>query len=603
MTPDVWYEARRSACAARRDAEDLRSLRVSRLRLVAFLGGVAMAVWAGEGGGWPAAAVAAALFVVYGVLVGVHSRVDHARDQAQAARDVNVRGIARLGRDWDALPQIPPPPEVDLDRHPFARDIDLFGRASLAQWLGRTATPAGAARLADWLLAPADAPTIAQRQTAIRDLAARALWRETLAAEGALAPASSDAIERFLVWAESSQSSIPATRLSIVWGTTILIWVLIVAQYTGLVAGPWWVYPMMAGLIAWYAAGKKIQAALNRIGVGQAALERYVGMLQLACDEPWEAPLLRGLHQRLAGGPGAAPDRFRQLGRIVGWSELRVTSALLHTPIQAVTLWDFHVLLALERWRAACGVAVRGWIDALAELDALAVLSAVHHDCPAWAVPAFDDASRVLTAQALAHPLIPDVQRVANDVTLGPPGTLLLITGSNMSGKSTLLRAIGINIVLAQAGAPVCAAGLTLPPCDLRASIRIQDSLELGVSYFMAALDRLKRIVDAAERREPDRVVLYLLDEVLQGTNSVERSLAVRAIARHLLRAGAIGAMTTHDLSLAQEEPLASAAHLAHFTEQVLPDGRMTFDYRLRDGIATSRNAIRLMQLMGIDAD
>jgi DNA mismatch repair ATPase MutS len=170
-----------------------------------------------------------------------------------------------------------------------------------------------------------------------------------------------------------------------------------------------------------------------------------------------------------------------------------------------------------------------------------------------------------------------------------------------MSGKSTLLRSIGLNAVLAQAGAPVCAASFRMPPADLRTSIHIQDSLELGLSYFMAALARLKQIIDAAHRDAGSpRVLLYLLDELLQGTNSVERGLAVRAVAAHLLDAGAIGAMTTHDLALADEEPLKSHAALVHFTEQVHDDGTMTFDYRLRPGLATSTNALRLMQAIGI---
>jgi DNA mismatch repair ATPase MutS len=202
---------------------------------------------------------------------------------------------------------------------------------------------------------------------------------------------------------------------------------------------------------------------------------------------------------------------------------------------------------------------------------------------------------------ALGHPLLPDDRRIANDVELGPPGSVLLITGSNMSGKSTLLRAVGLNIVLAQAGAPVCASSLRLPLCDLQASLRVQDSLELGLSYFMAALARLKGVVDAAEHERGDRVLLYLLDEVLQGTNSVERSVAVRGVVRHLLDAGAIGGITTHDLSIASQPPLDRAARLVHFTEIVDARGTMAFDYRLRPGLATSRNALRLMQMIGIN--
>jgi DNA mismatch repair ATPase MutS len=233
----------------------------------------------------------------------------------------------------------------------------------------------------------------------------------------------------------------------------------------------------------------------------------------------------------------------------------------------------------------------------------------VRADQPGWTTPRVEPSSGMLKAAALGHPLIPDDRRKVNDVEVGPAGTILLITGSNMSGKSTLLRAIGLNAVLAQAGAPACAAAFEMPPADLHSSIRVQDSLELGLSYFMAALARLKQIVDAALRPgsghldqdpTPARVLLYLLDEVLQGTNSVERGIAVRAVVRHLLDARAIGVMTTHDLALADEEPLKSAARLAHFTEQVHADGSMTFDYRLRPGLATSTNALRLMQLIGI---
>jgi len=237
----------------------------------------------------------------------------------------------------------------------------------------------------------------------------------------------------------------------------------------------------------------------------------------------------------------------------------------------------------------------------MGSVDALATLAMIRADEPGWTSPRVDPAIDTLQAAALGHPLLPGDRRVENDVEVGPQGTILLITGSNMSGKSTLLRAIGLNTVLAQAGAPVCASALDMPPVDLQTSIRVQDSLELGLSYFMAALARLKQIVDAAEHgAAPGRTLLYLLDEVLQGTNSVERGIAVRAVVRHLLDARAIGVMTTHDLALADEEPLKSAARLAHFTEQVHPGGTMTFDYRLRPGLATSTNALRLMQLMGI---
>jgi DNA mismatch repair ATPase MutS len=291
---------------------------------------------------------------------------------------------------------------------------------------------------------------------------------------------------------------------------------------------------------------------------------------------------------------------MRRLDRILGCASLRSGAPILHAVIQSTTLWDFWVLFALERWRRDAGAHVRDWLDALADIDALSVLAGLRHDNPGWALPDIVD-EPLFAAEALGHPLLPSAHRVPNDVVVGPPGSILLVTGSNMSGKSTLLRAIGLSAVLAHAGSCVCAARLRMPVVNLQTSIRVQDSLALGLSYFMAALARLKAVVDAAERHDDRRVLLYLLDEILQGTNSAERSIAVRAVARHLLDAGAIGAMTTHDLTLAEQDPLKSHARLVHFTETVDSAGAMAFDYRLRPGLATSRNALRLMQLIGIE--
>jgi DNA mismatch repair ATPase MutS len=233
--------------------------------------------------------------------------------------------------------------------------------------------------------------------------------------------------------------------------------------------------------------------------------------------------------------------------------------------------------------------------------------------------PDVDPSARLLLTRSMGHPLLPPAERVDNDVEVGPSGTFLLVTGSNMSGKSTLLRAIGVNLVLAGAGAPVCAASFRTPPLTLWTSMRVQDSLERGVSYFMAELQRLKQVVDAARaaadpwavdgrdgnRREAGgRRFFYLLDEILQGTNTAERQIAARRIVSYLVESGAIGAVSTHDLTLAEAPALAAHARMVHFTESIVAgdDGpMMTFDYKLRPGIATSTNALRLMQIVGLD--
>jgi DNA mismatch repair ATPase MutS len=216
------------------------------------------------------------------------------------------------------------------------------------------------------------------------------------------------------------------------------------------------------------------------------------------------------------------------------------------------------------------------------------------------------EGKQTFVAQSLGHPLIPDDRRVANNVTIGSPGTFLVVTGSNMSGKSTLLRAIGTNVVLAQAGAPVCALELSMPPILLATSMRIHDSLADGVSYYMAELRRLKQIVDTARDQQNDsaRILLYLLDELLQGTNTAERQIAVRRVLTHLISKGAIGAVSTHDLQLATEPPLFEASNPVHFRETIHNESdrqEMTFDYILREGPATTSNALKLLEIVGLN--
>jgi DNA mismatch repair ATPase MutS len=290
---------------------------------------------------------------------------------------------------------------------------------------------------------------------------------------------------------------------------------------------------------------------------------------------------------------------------------------VLFFPVEVVTLWNIHLLWLLERWQRDAGAYVRGWLVALGEMEALIALGTLHFDHPAWTFPelekapeamAGDTGSLCVEGQDVAHPLLPPDRAVGNDVLVGPPGTFLLVTGSNMSGKSTLLRAIGVNCILAQMGAPVCAAQLRLPPLTVASSMRVQDSLAQGVSFFMAELQGLKAVVELAEARRADRrageiPVLYLLDEILQGTNTAERQIAARHIIQRLLNTGAIGAVSTHDLTLAAAPELAAAATAVHFTESFTrgPEGpAMRFDYKLRPGIATSTNALKLMEIVGL---
>jgi DNA mismatch repair ATPase MutS len=288
---------------------------------------------------------------------------------------------------------------------------------------------------------------------------------------------------------------------------------------------------------------------------------------------------------------------MRRLRSWVSAAELR-QQPLLHIPVTIFTLWDLHVLRGLERWNREVGVHVHDWLQALGEVESLCALASLAHGDPAVTFPEIAEPGAPFVAEQLAHPLLPPDARVANDVRLNGPAHALIVTGSNMAGKSTLLRAVGLNVALAFAGGPVCASRVRLPPARLRASMRIDDSLQEGASYFHAELTKLRTVIDHAEAQPP---VLFLLDELLRGTNAHARQVGGRAVVLHLLARGASGIVATHDVglaALAKERPEQVAN--AHFTDVVV-GGEMRFDYRLRPGVVRTSNALRLLAMAGID--
>jgi hypothetical protein len=297
-----------------------------------------------------------------------------------------------------------------------------------------------------------------------------------------------------------------------------------------------------------------------------------------------------------------------QLERLAGFARLARLPAVW-LPVQVITLWDFHVFQAIEKWRGRYGPRMPGWVRVLGEFEAMLSLAALAHDNPTWCFPRISENSpEMLRAEGLAHPLQRDAERVGNDVRLGPRETVLFVTGSNMAGKSTLLRSIGANVVLGQAGGPACATALEMSPVVLGTVFRVQDSLERGVSLYMSELVRLKAVVEQARalKDKNGAVFLFLLDEILHGTNTAERHVAARSVILELLGQGACGAVSTHDLGLPNESRLAAVARNVHFSDQLGSEQgtpQLCFDYRLRPGIAQSTNALRLLEIIGLKPD
>jgi hypothetical protein len=527
---------------------------------------------------------------------------------------VQEEGLARLTRDWDALPlrQPPPPPagqpaaDVSLA---YAADLDLQGRASLLHLLGTANTPGGQVTLRRWLLAPAPCAVVRDRQQAVAELAPDVDLRDELAVHGRRIAELQPTYLSFLAWAEGAPWLTP--RPMLVW----LSWLLplltigcLCAEIAQITAYPLWA---VFAAISWLLAagfGRQVDGVIDQVSERQSAFRPYAELFALLSARRFEAPLLRGIQDELAAGDLRAAQQMRALARIMTLADLRLS--ILEPFLQIGLLWNFHVLRQLERWQHAAGHEVRAWMETLSEMESLAALATLAYDHPGWGRPEILAAPAgphepVLVATALGHPLLPPDACVGNDVSLGPPGTFLLVTGSNMSGKSTLLRAIGTNVVLAQAGAPVCASTFRLRPAALATSIRVQDSLEYGVSYFMAELARLKLVVDETDAvaQAGERTPLFLLDEILRGTNTSERQFAAAHTLAYLLAHGATGVVSTHDLALSEAPEVASSAILAHFTDSFIrgPEGlSMQFDYVLRPGLATATNALHLMEMAGL---
>jgi hypothetical protein len=620
-TPQARYRERSARFAAERDRLAARSRLLSHARTAAFILVIALGLYVERSPG--PASMGAALLGLAGfvALVVWHRRVRRREVWYDELVKVNEEGLCRLARDWRRLP-VRTLPDAQLAGHAYADDLDLFGRASLTQILGPVGTALGAATLDGWLLARAEPAVIAARQVAVRELAGRHELREELAIRGRRARGVRQTdVARFLDWAESPPwlVSRPALRL-LGYALPAATWLLIALHATGVIGSALWLLPLLAAFVVYLVHGARLRRTFDAAFGREGMFSEYPELLAVAAAARFDAPALRQLSARLQQTGAAADQQLARLRRLMHLADLRFS--LAHVPVFLVTMWDVHVLAALERWQRAAGPSVRDWLTAVGELEALCALATLAHDQPAWAFAEIvppgdgDPDTAVLDADALGHPLLGDDVRVTNDVRVGPPGTFMFVTGSNMSGKSTLLRALGTNVVLAQAGAPCCARRLRIPPLEVHTSIRVQDSLARGVSYFMAELQRLKQIVDAAQQVRDDRsaTLLFLLDEILHGTNTAERRIAARRVIRHLVDSGAIGAVTTHDLELAEEPALAPRAQLVHFEESFEDDvdadapgttigGTLSFDYRLRDGLATSTNALQLMRLVGLPGD
>jgi MutS domain V len=573
---------------------DRRMARVANGRAATFLGA---AVFTGLAiferlptAAWLGAALCALAYVILAVH---HARLLARERQAREEAAWHSRALARLDGSWLTLPSRG---ERFVDAHHlYTSDLDVFGAGSLFQWLDETSTGAGEERLASWLRGPASTQEVQGRQEAARELAGMPEVRRDLAVAGRLAAAGRPSPRAFLGWAEA-----PPRLSAIAWARPVA-WALPAFTLATAMLATWGLAPRLLPWLGVMAQLGVVALTRRELGEAWASLtvaeaggatlgEAFARLERVRFGSPLLCQLAAGLSPK--GAPVSA--RMRRFGRLLGLAEARRNQ--LHPVVQLLTLWDVHVFLRLEDWRLQNGALVGPWLEALAEVEALGCFGNVAADHPDFHFPEVQDSKAHVSAHALWHPLLRDA--VSNDVELPGPGFLLLVTGSNMSGKSTLLRALGVNAVLALAGAPVAAERLSLGDLHVLTSMRVQDSLSAGVSFFHAEVLRLKAVLEAAAAAPGQSLVL--LDEILLGTNSGERRVASREVLRLLLEARALGCVTTHDLALARlEAEYPGSIRPVHFQDHV-EDGQMRFDYQLREGVVRTTNALRLMQQAGI---
>ncbi|MGB6598468.1 MAG: hypothetical protein WA829_14920 [Candidatus Acidiferrum sp.] len=539
---------------------------------------------------WLIAPVAA-----YALLGILHGRVLRAKARAGTAADFYRKGIARIEDRWAGSGQTG---ERFRDaNHVYADDLDLFGRGCLFELLSTARLPMGENRLANWLSEGSQAETIVERQKLIQELREKLDLREDLAMTGEELRARLNP-ESMIAWAEA-KSILPRG------GWRVLMALLAIGAAAGIVyyferATLWPLLSVLAveGAILWRLF-RKAHAVMGGVDCNAEGLVLFSEILERLEREPFVAPRLREFAAELKQGNEPASRAVRRFARIVNWID--ASDSLIARIAELPFLYSVQVAMAAEAWRLRWGAKMRRWADLTGEMEALLSLAAYSYEHPADPFPEFistEDGIGFFDGAELGHPLIAAEKCVRNSVRLDAKTRVLLVSGSNMSGKSTLLRVVGINTVLAMAGAPIRGAQLRLTPLRIGTRLRSTDSLQEGRSSFYTEILHIRKVFDSAKEAVP---LLFLFDELLEGTNSKDRRIGAEGLIQALLKRHAIGIVTTHDLALTEiAAAVGNVLRNMHFEDQVA-DGKMRFDYTLREGVVEKSNALELMRLIGLD--
>jgi len=597
------FQLRQAQFAGAEQARQRRFNQLAVARVALFLAGIFAIYFLferfGTGSLWasPILPVGVALVAAYLWLLGVHQRVRRQRDEARLLRAINADEAERLAGRFTR-------PETGLGfdepLHPYTADLDVFGSRSLFRLLNRTRTHAGASTLAAWLKSPAREAELLARQDAVCELSENLHWRQHTEATAGLLEAADHSTDALLAWIAEPENGVidqlwyRAARVGLPVLTVALVvaWVLELLPFgavvLSLVASGWALGRLNTTVKR---AVDQSERAIPALRAGAAVLERLEA-------ESFSSEKILELQRRAAGAPAAVRSLSRTLG-LLSYRQNPYFILFFGLP----SLWDYQFFTPLERWKRRHRAHLADWLAVVGELEALNSLAGLAFAETGFVFPIFNVQCSILNVQRLGHPLIPAPQRVSNDLTFGGAGHTMLVTGSNMSGKSTFLRTVGTNAVLALAGSVVCAGAMSLPVLRIFTSMRTQDSLEESTSSFYAELKRLRQLLETVEANGPPEErfpVLFLLDEILKGTNSRDRHGGARALIFQLKETTAFGMISTHDVELGDEAVAWEFVENTHFRSDLDAAGKLLFDYTLRPGVCHSFNAAELMRQMGI---
>ncbi|MDV3425840.1 MAG: DNA repair protein [Bacillota bacterium] len=533
---------------------------------------------------------------VFIYLVTEHNKAVNKRKYAAALKDINEKSLKRLNGEWKDFKD--EGAEFKDSSHNYSDDLDIFGKGSLFQWINSTRTFIGREKLKERLRSPlSNTSDIKMTQQSLQELAADLEWRQQFEAEGMVIPGQSINLKELYNWAEDRNELYTKSWLILLIRILPCLTLILItlAYFTSFMDFKLPVFMIILQLIILKIDAKKRNDAFKSIYKYKDNINVYLRLLSLITDKDFKSDYLKKLKDSLVDNEDrGAVKAIKKLSDI--YDRISNRDNIMFLIFNILLLWDYQCMTSFEKWKISSGRNLENWFDVIGQFESLGSISNIIYDNPKWTIPLVTESDFIVKAEGLGHPLLGD-KRVCNDMKISKDKNILLITGSNMSGKSTFLRTIGINLVLSYIGTVVCADKFECSLMKIITCMRISDNLENNISSFYAEILRIKMIVEESGKNEK---VFFLLDELFKGTNSIDRHDGAKALIKQLGKQGASGLISTHDLELCDLQYEYSKIKNYHFQEYYI-NNEIKFDYKIREGVSTTRNALYLIKLAGID--